>query len=254
MPDNYLSMAFADGHAKLSGEGKSVRIQYTAVGHSERWSDPEEKVRAEFWAELVYRYQYAPERIGVEITFPDRTPKDSADLVVFEDDKRLSPYAVIECKRDGITDAELRQATEQAFGNGHAHKFRAKYVGVVAGQSRLLDPYFHSPQFVQIERLLTGANAKPLGALAMFSRETWEPAARMDATFRYLEISKVATDTGEAAWEKVATAEAPSRARMAVREGDIIVSLTRPHHGLSRKSRRNSTAASRQPASPCCAT
>ncbi|MEO6966984.1 MAG: type I restriction enzyme HsdR N-terminal domain-containing protein [Rhodanobacteraceae bacterium] len=127
----YLYRAFTDGHLDLTGEGKSERIHYVAVGHSERWSDPEEKVRAEFYAELIYKYHYPAQRIGIEITVPDRTPKDSADLVVFEDDKRLPPYAVIECKRDGITDAEFDQATEQAFGNGHAHKFRANYVGVV---------------------------------------------------------------------------------------------------------------------------
>lgn len=137
MTNTYLDRALNDGHAKLAGEGKNERIHYLAVGHSERWSDPEEKVRAEYWAELIYRYQYAPRRIGIEITVPDRTPKDSADLVVFSDEARTAPYAVIECKRDGISDAELHQATEQAFGNGHAHKFRATYVGVVAGQSRL---------------------------------------------------------------------------------------------------------------------
>lgn len=150
MPDTYLSRAFEDGHAKLAGEGKNERIHYLAVGHSERWSDPEEKVRAEYWAELIYRYQYKPERIGVEVTVPDRTPKDSADLVVFSDDERKSPYAVIECKRDGITDAELAQATEQAFGNGNAYKFRSNYVGVVAGQSRLF--FDCSDKFGALER------------------------------------------------------------------------------------------------------
>jgi type I restriction enzyme M protein len=150
MSENYLSHALADGHAKLTGEGKTERIHYLAVGHSERWSDPEEKVRAEYWAELIYRYQYPPQRIGVEVTVPDRTPKDSADLVVFQDDERKSPYTVIECKRDGITDAELKQATEQAFGNGHAHKFRANYVGVVAGQSRLF--FDCSDKFPALER------------------------------------------------------------------------------------------------------
>ena len=30
--------------------------------HPERWSDPEEKVRAELWAELIYKYDYPPER------------------------------------------------------------------------------------------------------------------------------------------------------------------------------------------------
>lgn len=150
MSDTYLERALSDGNAKLTGEGKTERIHYLVVGHSERWSDPEEKVRAEYWAELIYRYQYAPQRIGIEVTVPDRTPKDSADLVVFHDDERKSPYAVIECKRDGITDAELKQATEQAFGNGHAHKFRANYVGVVAGQSRLF--FDCSDKFPALER------------------------------------------------------------------------------------------------------
>jgi len=145
-----LERAFADGHLKLTGEGKTERINYVAADHSERWSDPEEKVRAEFFAELIYRYEYAPGRIGVEITVPDRTPKDSADLVIFRDDERKDPYAVIECKRDGITDAELRQSVEQAFGNGHAHKFRAAYVGVVAGESRLF--FDCSDKFPALER------------------------------------------------------------------------------------------------------
>ncbi len=43
MPETYLDRAIADGHAKLAGEGKAERIHYLAVGHSERWSDPEEK-------------------------------------------------------------------------------------------------------------------------------------------------------------------------------------------------------------------
>lgn len=146
----YLYRAITDGHAEITGEGKTERIRYLAVNHSERWSDPEEKVRAEFWAELIYRYQYPPQRIGIEITVPDRTPKDSADLVVFRDDARTDPYAVIEAKRDGITDAELRQSIEQAFGNGHAHKFRAAFVGVVAGQSRLF--FDCSDKFGALER------------------------------------------------------------------------------------------------------
>jgi type I restriction enzyme M protein len=58
------------------------------VNLSEKWSDLEEKVRAAYYAELVYRYGYAPECIGVEVTVPDRTPVDRADLVVFRDKER----------------------------------------------------------------------------------------------------------------------------------------------------------------------
>jgi len=132
----FLEQAIKKGYASISGEGSKQRITYTAVNHSERFGDPEEKVRAEYWAELIFRYGYEPARIGVEVTVPDRTPKDSADLVVFHDDARTQPFAVIECKRDGVTDAEFAQAVEQACGNGTWAKLRAQYVGVIGGQTR----------------------------------------------------------------------------------------------------------------------
>jgi type I restriction enzyme M protein len=128
--------ALDEGHLRLDRSGKTERIVYVAVNHSEKWSDPEEKVRAEFYSELIYRYGYSPDRIGVEITVPDRSPSDFADLVVFKDDARKAPFAAIECKKDTISDAEFNQAVEQAWGNGNAHKFRAAYVGVVAGATR----------------------------------------------------------------------------------------------------------------------
>lgn len=134
--ETFFERAREDGHIRLEQPGKTERIVYVAVGRAERWSDPEEKVRAEFYAELIYRYGYSPDRIGVEITVPDRSPKDSADLIVFKDDERRRPFAVIECKNEAVSDAEFNQAVEQAWGNGNAYKFRAAYVGVVAGSTR----------------------------------------------------------------------------------------------------------------------
>jgi type I restriction enzyme M protein len=132
----FLEQATKKGYAIISGEGSKQRITYVAVNHSEHLADPEEQVRAEYWAELIFRYSYEPARIGIEVIVPDRTPNDTADLVVFLDDARTHPFAVIECKRDGVTDAEFAQAVEQACGNGTWAKFRAQYVGVVAGQTR----------------------------------------------------------------------------------------------------------------------
>lgn len=148
--ENHLQKAFADGHLQLITSGRAEKIRYVAVNHTETWSDPEEKVRASYYAELIYRYGYAPECIGVEVTVPDRTPVDRADLVVFRDKGRTKPFGVIECKRDGVSDTEFKQAVEQAFGNGHAHKFRAEYIGVIAGQTRAF--YDCSDKFGVLER------------------------------------------------------------------------------------------------------
>ena len=145
-----LQRAFADGHLQLITAGKTEKIRYVAVNVSEKWSDPEEKVRAAYYAELIYRYGYKPECIGVEVTVPDRTPVDRADLVVFRDKEQTKPFGVIECKRDAVSDTEFKQAVEQAFGNGHAHKFRAEYIGVIAGQTRAF--YDCSDNFGVLER------------------------------------------------------------------------------------------------------
>jgi type I restriction enzyme M protein len=133
--DSFIDKAFNDGHLRIDQSGRVEKVVY-AANRSERWSDPEEKVRAEFYAELIYRYGYSPDRFGVEITVPDRSPNDFADLVVFRDNEKKRPFAVIECKKEAISDAEFNQAVEQAWGNGNAAKFRAAYVGVVAGATR----------------------------------------------------------------------------------------------------------------------
>lgn len=148
--EDFLKRAFDDGHLQVISSGRTEKVRYVAVNRAERWGDPEEKVRAAFFSELVYRYHYDPDCIGVEVTVPDRTPVDRADLVVFRDSSRTNPYAVIECKRDDVSDAEFKQAVEQAFGNGHAHKFRADYIGVVAGHTRAF--YDCSDRFGVLER------------------------------------------------------------------------------------------------------
>jgi type I restriction enzyme M protein len=139
---SYIDMALTEGQLRIERSDRGVEyIRYLAVDRRERWSDPEEKVRAEYYAELIHRYGYPPKRIGVEVTVPDRSPNDFADLVVFHDDERKRPFAVIECKAESyggapIAAAIFNQAVEQAWGNGNAHKFRAAYVGVVAGATR----------------------------------------------------------------------------------------------------------------------
>lgn len=43
-----LQRAFADGHLQLLASGRTEKIRYVAVNVSEKWSDPEEKVRAAY--------------------------------------------------------------------------------------------------------------------------------------------------------------------------------------------------------------
>lgn len=132
-----LQKAIKDGYINISGDEGKRKITYvSSENHTENYEDPEEMVRADFYAELIYKYDYPANRIKVEVTIPDRLPTDRADIVVFSDDDCKRPYAVVECKKEGVTDAEFNQAIEQGVGNATWVKLRADYVVIIAGGTR----------------------------------------------------------------------------------------------------------------------
>jgi type I restriction enzyme M protein len=128
-------------------EDKS-RITYKASRrYSTSFRNPEEKVRASYFVELVLDYGYPKEKIDFEVLVPRRTPSDRADIIVFEDNELKKPFIVVECKREGITDAEFEQAVEQLFGN--ANSLKAKYGIIIAGLRRRA---FNIADFPPLER------------------------------------------------------------------------------------------------------
>jgi len=117
-----------------TSEDNTKITYYCSREYTTSFKNPEEKVRASYFVELVDDYNYLKERINIEHPVPRRTPEDRADIVVFEDDALKKPYLVVECKKDGVSDAEFKQAIEQVFGN--ANSLRGKYASVVAGTTR----------------------------------------------------------------------------------------------------------------------
>ena len=130
-----LQRAQKDGYINITGAEGKKKIEYiTSEKHVENYEDPE--------AELIYKYEYPVNRIKVEVVVPDRLPTDRADIVVFSDDDCKRPYAIVECKKEGVTDAEFNQAIEQGVGNATWVKLRAEYVVIIAGGTRrVLDKY-----------------------------------------------------------------------------------------------------------------
>ena len=95
-----------------------------------------------------------------------------------------------------------------------------------------IDPFFYKPYFKTLQRAIESKNYSELGELVEFAKETWDQKSVFDNQFPYIEISNIDTSNGEIAkTDFVPVAEAPSRAKMVVREGDIIVSTTRPNRG-----------------------
>lgn len=119
----------------ISFNNDNSRVTYNCSrGYSTSFKNPEEKIRASYFVELVLDYLYPKEKIDIEVKVERRTPDDRADIVVYEDIELKSPFLVVETKKEGISDSEFTQAIEQAFGN--ANSKRAKYAIVVAGNTK----------------------------------------------------------------------------------------------------------------------
>lgn len=94
------------------------------------------------------------------------------------------------------------------------------------------DAHFHKPQFRNLVQTLNNVGSMPLGLLTKYSEEVWDKSdGRFTDEFPYIEISGVGLRTDEYRVSQTPVTDAPSRARQVVRDGDILVSLTRPHRG-----------------------
>ncbi len=130
--DKILKDGERKGYFRVLNDG--AKIEYLPSGHKENLNDPEEKVRAEYYFDLLEKYHYPAKRVELETEMPARVPRFFADIVIYEDDAKKKPYIVVECKKDGISDAEFEQATKQAIGN--ARVLHAPFAICVAGNTR----------------------------------------------------------------------------------------------------------------------
>lgn len=96
-----------------------------------------------------------------------------------------------------------------------------------------LDPMFYTSQFSNIVAKLHDTTiCKRLGQIAHFSTEVWNQKDYYEKEFPYIEIGAINIPHGKIEDVSLIPVEqAPSRARVIVRTGDIIISTTRPDRG-----------------------
>ncbi|MBQ7484224.1 MAG: restriction endonuclease subunit S [Bacteroidaceae bacterium] len=95
------------------------------------------------------------------------------------------------------------------------------------------DPQFYTPKNLGLVRSITKrVKWKRLKELVRFSTETWNQKDFFEEEFPYVEISEIDTSNGDIRnINFIEIAKAPSRAKMIVHNGDIIISTTRPTRG-----------------------
>lgn len=124
MPVNWIAEGVKAGLISLTTDKK--RISYTHHNVSRDFTKPEAPVETLAYLALVMQYGYPPERIRLFQKVTIGSDVREADLEVFEDAALEKPLIIVECKKETVSEAEFRQAVEQAF--SYAVAEGAKYV------------------------------------------------------------------------------------------------------------------------------
>ena len=142
-----ISEGIAKKYIKFDSEERKSII-YLIPNVKKSYTNPEEKVRLDTYLQLIFTYGYQPIHVDVEVVVPARIPSIYSDIVVYKDDQKKSPYIVVECKKETVSEAEFVQAIEQGF--GYTNSLRAEYLWVTSG---LKSKYYDVQGFPPNERI-----------------------------------------------------------------------------------------------------
>jgi len=122
-------------------------------------------------------------------------------------------YELLEIDREEIEKLETEKAYETTFNE--------------VKQSLRLDAEYYHPKYIRILELMKKApfEIKPLKEVVKISNEKIDPTKEPYKTkkFKYVPIAKIREDGEICEWEEFYGWQAPSRARMVIRKGDILV-------------------------------
>lgn len=126
---------------------KLIRIEddekYIVYVHQDKrrnYSNPEEKVQAETYLQLVLTYKYPPDRIRQFVPVPMGAEIKEADIIVYSDVLRKAPLIIVECKKETVSELEFIRASDQA--TSYAVAEGARYVWTTSG---IKNEYFEIP-------------------------------------------------------------------------------------------------------------
>ena len=80
-PEEFLSAGEDKEYITFSKD--KTKITYNKIEKTYSFKNPEEKVRASFYVELIEKYNYPENRIDTEVEVPRRIPSDRAYIVIF---------------------------------------------------------------------------------------------------------------------------------------------------------------------------
>ena len=109
------------------------RITYKLQKKERNYNNPEEKVQALTFLQLILDYNYPETHIRQFEPVTMGSEVKEADIVVFEDKSCVKPLILVECKKQEVSEAEFQQAINQAYSYAFALPGEIKYVWVTSG-------------------------------------------------------------------------------------------------------------------------
>lgn len=108
-------------------------ITYINQKITRNYNNPEEKIQAETFCQLVLRYNYPIEQVKLYVKVTVGSDTKEADIIVYNDDECKKPHIIVECKKASINEQEFKQAVRQAYAYAFATAGTVKYIWVTSG-------------------------------------------------------------------------------------------------------------------------
>lgn len=137
MIDNLIQKGIAKKFISISDDNSS--ITYLSQNKKRNFNNPEEKIQALTYLQLIFNYGYKPHRIKMYTLVKMGVETKEADIIIYNDDDCVEPYILVECKKDDISEQEFLQAINQAYSYAYALPNDLKFVWVTSG---LKNEYF----------------------------------------------------------------------------------------------------------------
>lgn len=137
--DDFIKQGENRGYIQIDKE--TNYITYINHPRARNFNNPEEQVQAKTFLKLILEYKYPVENIRMFVPVQMGVAKKEADIIVYNDKEHLSPYIIVECKKEEISELEFKTAVNQAF--SYAVSEGAKFVWTTSG---IKDEYYQVPK------------------------------------------------------------------------------------------------------------
>ncbi len=143
----------------------SSTITYLNQNISRNYNNPEEKIQAETFCELVLKYNYPVEQVRQYVKVTVGTDVKEADIIVYNDSTYKKPHIIVECKKEEITEQEFKQAVRQAYSYAFATAGTVKYIWVTSG---IKDEYYSFDKEIDSRESVTDIPQYKVAKLASY--------------------------------------------------------------------------------------